>query len=83
MENHIKELKGRYDNLLSIRLDNPDDPCHVFPGLVDIHNHIDFDDAIKTLDALFQDFNKEYGKNFVRGKLLSSYDLSYQDQIKS
>lgn len=44
--------------------------------------HIDFDDAIKTLDALFQDFNKEYGKNFVRGKLLSSYDLPYQMQIE-
>lgn len=44
--------------------------------------HIDFEDAIKTLDALFQDFNKEYGKNFIRGKLLSSYDLPYQKQIE-
>lgn len=43
--------------------------------------HIDFEDAIKTLDALFKDFNKEYGKNFVRGRLLSSYDLPYQKQI--
>ncbi len=44
--------------------------------------HIDFDAAIKTLDALFQAFNKEYGKNFIRGKLLSSYDLPYQKQIE-
>lgn len=44
--------------------------------------HIDFDDAIKTLDALFQDFNKKYGTNFVRGRLLSSYDLPYRNQIE-
>lgn len=43
--------------------------------------HIDFNAAIDTLDALFKDFNKEYGKNFVRGRLLSSYDLLYQNQI--
>lgn len=43
--------------------------------------HIDFNAAISSLDALFKDFNREYGKDFVRGRLLSSYDLPYQEQI--
>lgn len=42
IENHINELKSKYSDLLVIRLDNPEDPCHVFPGLVDIHNHLDY-----------------------------------------
>lgn len=44
--------------------------------------HIDFNAAIKTLDALFKDFNREFGKDFVRGRLLSSYDVPYREQIK-
>ncbi len=39
---HIKGLKSKYDNLLVVRLDNQGEPCHIFPGLVDIHNHIDY-----------------------------------------
>ena len=42
IDEHIKDLKSHYDNLLAVRLDNPDNPCHIFPGLIDIHNHIDY-----------------------------------------
>lgn len=42
IDEHTKDLKSHYDNLLAVRLDNPDNPCHIFPGLIDIHNHIDY-----------------------------------------
>lgn len=45
--------------------------------------HIDFDAALKTLDAMFKDFNKTYNKCFIRSRLLSSYDLPYQKQVSS
>ena len=46
-----------------------------------IEVHIDFDDAIDRLNELFKAFNKEKGKNFVRSRLLSSYDIPYKKQI--
>lgn len=42
IDEHIKGLKRKYGNLLVVRLDNDGEPCHIFPGLVDIHNHIDY-----------------------------------------
>ena len=42
IDKHISEIKSRYKDLLIVRLYSLENPCYVFPGLVDIHNHIDY-----------------------------------------
>lgn len=64
---------------VDLRVYIPDIRISLENGEKDIH--IDFDAAINTLDRLFEEFNKKYGKQFVRSKLLGSYDIEYQKQI--
>ena len=42
IDKHISEIKSRYEDLQIVRLYSLENPCYVFPGLVDIHNHIDY-----------------------------------------
>ncbi|MDE6024661.1 MAG: amidohydrolase family protein [Lachnospiraceae bacterium] len=63
----------------NLRVYIPDIKINVDNDEKDIH--IDFDAAIETLDRLFEEYNKQYNKQFVRSRLLSSYDVEYQKQI--
>lgn len=42
IDRHIADIRTRYNDPHIVRLYDQENPCHVFPGLVDIHNHIDY-----------------------------------------